>query len=63
MTQLPVHICPGKRKLLGFAAPSPVVISFLASLPFLLHLPNRGLDWITGLRAHFRPGEEPLWLR
>lgn len=62
MTQLLAQISTRNRKLLRCAAWSVLVIVLLASLPFVFHLINCGVDWIFGLLPHFHLPwqEEPL---
>lgn len=62
MTQLLAHIYARNRKLLRCAAWSLLLILLLASLPFVFHLVNCGVDWIVGLLPHFHMPwqEEPL---
>jgi hypothetical protein len=62
MTQLLAHIYTRNRKLLRCAAWSLLVILLLASLPFVIHLVNCGVDWIFGQlpRFHVPWQEGPL---
>ena len=55
------YISLRNRKLLRCAAWSLLVLLVLMSLPFVFHLVNRGIDWMTDLFHSQRPWEEPLW--
>lgn len=54
MTQLFTYVSPRNRRLLRCVAWSLLVILALASLPFVFHVINSGIDWIFGLLPHFR---------
>lgn len=64
MSQLNGTLSPRSRKLLRFSAWAVLIVLILASLPFLLNLCSRGMDWITGLFPNSaKSWEAPLWLR
>lgn len=57
MKWLSAMISPRWQRLLRLVAWAPLIVLFLASLPFLFDLMNRGIGWIIGLFP--RPND--LW--
>lgn len=59
MKLLPAGIRLRPRKPLRFCAWAVLLLTMLASLSFLFHVLNRGIDWTTG----FGPNPERTWDR
>jgi hypothetical protein len=55
---------PAAQKLLRACAWIVLVMAILASLAFLIHVLNRGMDWLTGFLPNpERSWDRLLWLR
>jgi hypothetical protein len=52
------------QRLLCTCALTVLILAILASLPFLFHVLNRGIDWINGFLPNpGRSWDRLLWLR